>query len=135
MTSANRVHTLGRCAETGKIQYATRADAKRVRERKPEMRVNRPYLCDHCGYHHLGRDHGIGSRGDHREFHGDTLPVDEPPTMTLREAAVKLYVRRVLLEGMAEQGLIKAHAGDDGQVRIQSKEVHRLATLMLKDAG
>ena len=61
---------VGRCADTGKLQYESRKEARAAR-RTIALRLGDPdlevYACSYCPYLHLG--HGNGhTRAEHREF-------------------------------------------------------------------
>ena len=128
MTQHATIQTHGRCEDTGKIKYASRADAKKVRERMPEFKSNRPYLCDSCGAHHLGRAHGTQSREEHRAGHvaGSEISV--------RMAAEDLCVTTDFLGQLLDAGKIRARQNENGKWRIPVNEITRIKTLLMEDA-
>lgn len=128
MTQHTTIRTYGRCPATGKIKYASRADAKRVRERNPVFRDKRPYVCDDCQHVHLGGEHGTQSRAEHRSGNvvGDTMSV----TM----AAEELNVSTELMGQLIQAGAIDTVTGNKGQTRIPVAEVERLSRLTMRSA-
>lgn len=127
MTQHSTILSYGRCETTGKIKYASRADAKKVRERNPTFRDKRPYLCPDCNHVHLGGQHGTQSREDHRagQVTGSTVSV--------RMAANGLCMSAEKFEMVIAAGAVDVHRGDHGQWRVPTTEVERLKKLTWKE--
>lgn len=67
MTGRCVAKPLGTCRTTGKGMFPDRATAKRVASHYP-AEDTRPYVCQHCGYYHLGHTAGH-DRAWHRQRH------------------------------------------------------------------
>ncbi|GAA4209463.1 hypothetical protein GCM10022252_76040 [Streptosporangium oxazolinicum] len=78
-----------RCPETGKVRYTSKGEAAYWRSRLHLGDRKQVYVCEHCGFRHLGRPFWRGTR---RHSWGQ-CPVDPSPAYRSEAAAAAQVIR------------------------------------------